>query len=72
MKASDLIGKDVIDGEGNTLGKVENLVIDEYSGVIKGIDVKEKPNLISSEVNPIIFRKINNITNIIKLKPEII
>ncbi|KZX17368.1 PRC-barrel domain protein [Methanobrevibacter cuticularis] len=63
MKANTLIGMKIIDTRGNNLGKVDNLEIDEHTGLIESIDVKEKTDKLASEDNPISFSEIDNIVD---------
>ncbi|KZX16184.1 PRC-barrel domain protein [Methanobrevibacter cuticularis] len=65
MKITNLMGKDVIDSAGESLGKVDNLMIDENSGSIIGLNLKEKTGTSSYEESTIAFNEIESIEDTI-------
>ncbi|KZX17361.1 PRC-barrel domain protein [Methanobrevibacter cuticularis] len=62
MRVIDLIGKIVVDREGNTIGLVEDIDIDEKQGYIKKVDIDLNPKLFSKEKKSINFDQIQDIS----------
>ncbi|KZX17658.1 PRC-barrel domain protein [Methanobrevibacter cuticularis] len=67
MKLKDLIGMDIIDEAGNTVGNVSNIDINENTGSIKGIDVGKRKGILSHNEKLITFNQINQISDKILL-----
>ena len=68
MNLNDLIGKDVVDSNGQDIGKVEDVDIDSSSGISNYLVVKLKKGLFSKAHEKIKYEDIKNIKDVVLLK----
>ncbi|KZX16272.1 PRC-barrel domain protein [Methanobrevibacter cuticularis] len=62
MKISDLIGKDVVDGEGKSVGTVNDVDINTSNGHINKVDIVLEQALFPHKEEIVNFDQINDIS----------
>ncbi|KZX15171.1 PRC-barrel domain protein [Methanobrevibacter cuticularis] len=68
MKTTSLIGKEVVNSTGKSLGIVDNLVIDENTDLVTGINIKETKDDGSSKDLTLFLYEINKVGNNVIVK----
>ena len=72
---NDIIGKEIVDGSGNVIGKVKDIEIDPYSKILDSIIITKsesrKKLMSTNEEEKIPFEMINRIGDKIMLKKDL-
>lgn len=71
MEANDFIGMSVVDASGQNIGKVDDVNIDESTGIAEDIVVKLDDGLFSKSKEKIKFSAVDNVKDVILLNIKI-
>ncbi|KZX17818.1 PRC-barrel domain protein [Methanobrevibacter cuticularis] len=67
MKMNDFTGMEVIDTEGQSVGKIDTVEFDTADGTIKDIIIKWKNNIFFSRKKTLAYNHIDNINDVVLL-----
>jgi sporulation protein YlmC with PRC-barrel domain len=71
MDIKDFLGKDVVDKEGQSVGKIDNAEFNENDGEITEILIKLDKGVLSRDTDKVSFDKIDKISDVVLLNIKI-
>ncbi|KZX16271.1 PRC-barrel domain protein [Methanobrevibacter cuticularis] len=72
MRVNKIVGMDVVDNEGEPIGKVSDIYIDEQEGSVKGIGISLDHDMFYYDEGLVTFDQIDNISDNVILGTKIV